>query len=484
MEAQSMSDTQAVLTDAEQKSRKRREAGSGCLIPPRAGITKYWTVQVRDNDGKLVRRTRLNSGAKVKGELKPGYDPRLPESWTNISAARILLKQWLEKVSKGDVAVGHDPSQLHYADLRTLYLRDYAEQGHRSLRRSPETGVEYVDCLKHLDTFMGCRQADDIGVKVSNITVNLIDKFKEQRKAEGATSATINRSLAALRRMFSLAVERGTLKFAPFIKMLPEDDEIRKGFLEIEDYDKLYAEFGRTVKNVAKGTERQPFAYIQPVLQMGFYTGMRKEEILGLRWSRVDLAGNVIRLLPQDAKNKTGRVIPLIDGLPETLEKIRQKNPQVDGNDYVFLGSDGERIGSFRKAWAQACIETGMKTTLNGIEVTSHFSKGPECCPYCIEVSKAKPGQDAFPIEKGKYVGLTFHDLRRSAVRNLVRAGVSRHVAMKITGHKTEEVFERYNITSAEDVQDAGEAVAEYLKAKRAEAAKAASTPRLKLVKS
>jgi integrase len=410
---------------------KRREAGSGCLIPPRVGVTKYWTAQVRDSNGKQVRRSRLNSGAKVKGELKPGCDPSKIDSWTNISAARILLKEWVEKVGRGDVAVGHDPSQLHYSDLRALYLGDYAEQGHKSLRKNVETGIDYVCGLKYLDIFMGYTQDGDKGMKVSAIGAKTRDAFVAARQADGVANATINRSLAALRRMFSLAIERGSLRYAPKIKMLPEGNA-RTGFLELEDYDKLYAALGVEVPNKAKGTASKPYAYVQPFLQIGFYTGMRLGEIKNLRWDRVDLKNNVIRLGDADVKNEEGREIPLIDGLPALLEGIKRANPDAE---YVFL-RNGEKISSFRKAWTLATKRAGLE-------------------------------------------GFLFHDLRRSAVRNLVRAGVPRGVAMKISGHKTEDVFERYNITDSGDIQNAGKSVTEYLREKR-EAAKA-SKPETKL---
>ena len=102
----------------------------------------------------------------------------------------MLLKEWLEKVGKGDVAVGHDPSQLHFSDLRALYLRDYAEQGHKSLRTIAEMGIEYVDCLKHLDIFMGYAQDGDEGMKVSAISPDTRDAFVAQRQADGVCGWT------------------------------------------------------------------------------------------------------------------------------------------------------------------------------------------------------------------------------------------------------------------------------------------------------
>jgi integrase len=103
-----------------------------------------------------------------------------------------------------------------------------------------------------------------------------------------------------------------------------------------------------------------------------------------------------------------------------------------------------------------------MRTILDGEQVVSHFSKGEECCSYC----------QGHNIRKGKYVGLIFHDLRRSAVRNLVQAGVDRTTAKNITGHKDDSIFERYDIRVTSDLQSAAQKMAASIAARREAAAK------------
>jgi len=114
-------------------------------------------------------------------------------------------------------------------------------------------------------------------------------------------------------------------------------------------------------------------------------------------------------------------------------------------SEYVFH-RNGRRISDPRKAWANACAAAGLL--------------------------KPKLDKDGNPVTKlvdGKMVAVMvpsklFHDLRRSGVRNMVRAGVRESVAMKISGHKTRAVFERYNITSDDDLREAVKLTEDYLK--------------------
>jgi integrase len=406
----------------------KRSKGRGGLIAPRVGITNFWYATAYFN-GKQYRKS-TDETSKMRAEA--------------------FLRKWLSEFDKG-VSPANDPSKIRYGALRELYMNDYREQNHKSLMHNSESGEAYVCGLKWLDQFFDYDEAaegkpHDKGVKANQITMELIGQFKAERQAEGAAPATINRALAALRRMFVLAVENKKLHYAPKIKMLPEPKQPRQGFLSPSDYQRLYDALAKEVKNHATGKVSRPFAYIQPLLQVGYSTGMRLGEIVNLRWANVDLSKKFIHLFAGETKNDEARDIPMIDGLPDLFEKLRRANPNAGENDLVFLNAEGEPIRSFIKAWRKACVAAAIPTKLNGRVEVSHFEKD------------------------GTYVGFLFHDLRRTAVSNMIDAGIDPLYAKAISGHKTDSVFTRYNIIRDEPLQEAGKKLSESLARKQKEA--------------
>ena len=150
-----------------------------------------------------------------------------------------------------------------------------------------------------------------------------------------------------------------------------------------------------------------------------YYCGVRLGEATQIEWSQVDLVARLIVLEDEQTKNAEARTVPLPSVLVMMLAEIE---PRVGK---VFSDTN------LRTEWQKACAACGLGTR-----------------------TLVKP-EDEDSYQWYKYEGLIVHDLRRSAVRNLVNAGVPERVAMKIGGHKTRAVFDRYHIVSTEDVTNA-----------------------------
>jgi len=151
-----------------------------------------------------------------------------------------------------------------------------------------------------------------------------------------------------------------------------------------------------------------------------------------LRWSDVDRTGGVIRLRPEHSKNGRGRTVAIEGDLRVILERRWQARQLKDEDGTVRVAElvfhrNGAPVGDFRKAWAAACVEAGL---------------------YKVVGVNADGSEKRIPSR-------LFHDLRRSGVRNMVRAGVRERVAMEISGHRTRSIFDRYNITSEDDLREA-----------------------------
>jgi integrase len=291
--------------------------------------------------------------------------------------------------------------RLRFEDLKAELLNDYRSRGLRTIGRREEH-------LTHL-------AEDFTGWRAQEITTAAIRTYTARRQQEGAANATINRELAALKRAFNLAIQAGKLWHRPHVPMLREANA-RQGFFEVEMFEAVRAQLPD---------------YLYGVITFGYYTGWRKGEILSLRWQQVNLAHNEVRLEPGTTKNHDGRVIFLDGELREILE--RQWECRRSGCDHVFH-RHGRRIGDFEKSWARAC-----KRAAQAMREQEEKRLG------------AQRPQNTLP----RCIGLLFHDLRRTAVRNLIRAGVPERVAMQITGHKTRAILDRYHIVSEGDLREA-----------------------------
>jgi len=190
-----------------------------------------------------------------------------------------------------------------------------------------------------------------------------------------------------------------------------KENNIRKGFFEHGDFIAL--------------RDALP-SHLKGFITFGYKTGWRISEIANLTWSQVDRDQGIVRIEPGDAKNDEGRTIYLDPELKEVFAhqwEARKKEGKI--TPYVFLARNGrDMIKGFRKTWDKACKD-------------------------------AKVGKRLF------------HDFRRTAVRNMVRAGIPERVAMMVSGHKTRSVFERYNIVSDTDLKMAAQRQDEYLNAQK-----------------
>ena len=243
--------------------------------------------------------------------------------------------------------------------------------------------------------------------RANRITSEHIRSYIARRQSEGMANGTINRELSALKRMFRI----GSQQTPPLVINTPhiprlQENNVRQGFFTDDEYKLLRAALPDHVK--------------VPLI-IGYWTGMRAGEIVMLRWEQIDLERSFLRLEPGMTKNSQGRSIPLVKEVTDALWQWKQwtldRHPSCPWVCH-FRGEQLLRVP--KKVWQQSCERVGLK-------------------------------------------GKLFHDLRRTAVRNMVRVGISERVAMTISGHRTRSVFDRYDIVSETDLFDAGQKLSQRL---------------------
>lgn len=358
--------------------------------------------------------TRNNSPILWIKWYRDGKPHRESTGSTKITVARAKLAQRLADVSRG-APVTPKFDRLKFDEAAEDVVNDYKVNGRKSL-----DGLERRLRL-HVLPFFGGRRAASIGP--SDIRAYIakrqadVREISEKRRGKVVvraaeqrhySNAEINRELAIVKRVFSLAVQSGKMMHRPHVTMLKERAP-RSGFFEQHHFDAI-------LRALPEG--------LRPMIEFAYITGWRiPSEVLILQWRQVDFAAGEVRLDAGTTKNGDGRVFPMTTRLRALLAEQRERTQSWNRErgricPWVFH-RQGEPIRSFRKAFMTACEAAG--------------------CPGKIP-----------------------HDFRRTAARNLSLSGVSEAVAMKLTGHKTRSIYDRYNIVNSADLRTAARKLDEH----------------------
>lgn len=314
-------------------------------------------------------------------------------SANHADAVRLLRKRLAELVR--GVEPGNHGERLTLDDVGTILFDDYAANQRKTLK-------DVRRAFGEASRFFGT------GARAVDVTTDRLNSFVKHRMQDGVAASTIRNELNALKRGLNLAVRAGRLAQRPVFPTI-ELRNTRAGFFERDEFDAVVGQMSPVLS--------------APV-QFLYLTGWRLGEVLPLRWSQVSFPAGVVRLEPGTTKNDEGRAFPFstLPALRDLLARQRQLTDAVEASTgqivpWVFhesgkpLLSKGQIGWRLRDAWNRACRAAGLE-------------------------------------------GRILHDFRRTAVRNLERAGVPRSVAMKLTGHKTESIYRRYAIVSEADLAE------------------------------
>jgi len=219
-----------------------------------------------------------------------------------------------------------------------------------------------------------------------DITTDKIEQYKLERKRAGRQNGTINRELASLHKMLSLADDSGKMNKMPKIKKLTEPKP-----------RKMYFTHGEIIE-----VQKHLPPHLQILARASFLSGMRGGELKNLRWdTNIDIDER-FEIKVTETKNKEVKIIPLVGELLSIIQNqrnlMRLNHPNCP---WVFFQPNGKQIKDFRAGWKKALKEAG---------ILDH----------------------------------RFHDLRRSMSTNLREGGIPDGVGMEITGHKTNAIYRNY----------------------------------------
>jgi integrase len=292
--------------------------------------------------------------------------------------AELTLKDLELKIARGEFLGIFEERKILFEDFSQEYLiYSKANKSKLSYQRDQFT-------LRHLTDFFS-------GYYVFDITPRVMDQYKSER-LEKVSPSTVNREIACLRHMLNKAKDWRYIKSNPIsgMKMLKEPPG-RLRFLNEEEIEKLLD---------------ASLPYLRSIVITALNTGMRRSEILNLKWSDIDFRRKAIIL--KETKNNEIREIPINDLLFRELKKI----PLQIRSDFVFCNRQGEPYQKVHKGFRAALKRAGIKD-------------------------------------------FRFHDLRHTFASHLVMNGVNLRAVQQLLGHKDIRMTMRYSHLSQEHLQAA-----------------------------
>ena len=318
-----------------------------------------------------------------------------------ITVAKELLRKRVAATSLGEIAPPANDKTLTVELVEALF-RDYKIRQNFDDRPGADIDVQLLRKKAERRLKFAKRRWENHlmpffgGIRASKLSTDDINRYVERRQV-AANNATINRELALLKRALNLGPECTPKKISGvpvFPKRLKENPP-RQGFVSEAEYQRLI--------------ERCEEHWLRTFLAMAFTFGFRHSELLEMRVRQVNLLERTVDLRPLTTKNEEPRIIKMTDEVFRLLTScVAGKKPL----DAVFTRSNGKPVRDFRETWTSLTLIAELP-------------------------------------------GLKIHDFRRSAVRNMIRCGIPQVVAMRISGHKTASVFNRYNIVDEADLADA-----------------------------
>jgi integrase len=349
----------------------------------------------------------------------------------------------------GDVSKGIDPQERRKADRaeterkRHATLNAFLEGRYEPWARTHLKSAEFQIARLRSDF------KDKLESGLEEFNTFMIEGIRQRWKKAGAKPRSINRDIQRLQSVLSRAVEWGVLTKHPLAGLKPlksdktgrvrflsaeEEKALRKALASREDAQRK-ARIRFNTWRVARNKKPLPekpaelIDHIKPLVLLALNTGLRRGELLGLKWGAVNLAGKELTVTAETAKSGHTRRVPLNTEALATLTAWHKRAGKPSADAFVFPGADGERMKRIDTAWESLMKRAGL---------------------WIKDKDDPKKGQATFRL----------HDCRHHFASRLVQAGVDLYAVKELLGHSEIAMTERYSHLAPDNLKAAVEKVA------------------------